>query len=216
MLNNEAKAISEFLAANNLSKSETIPFPLKTLPRPIGRATRVMVTEYDLPRKQIQPHDVLLPTDDATLTAISANRADFERLIRLPIPNAPQLAYGLDKARVMQLAEQLGIPHPKTLLPSRADEVADLARDLNAPLVIKPRSSSGGRGIAYLGPGDDVAQTWTQAHAQHPFPMLQECVPAGPKFDVGVLMDARGHAVASFVQQECAIFQFATVSARCK
>jgi streptogramin lyase len=63
VLNNEAKAIAEFLAANNLSKSETIPFPLKALPRPKGRATRVVVTEYDLPRKQIQPHDVLLDPD---------------------------------------------------------------------------------------------------------------------------------------------------------
>src|SRR3954451_16898753 len=63
VLNNEAKAIAEFLAANNLSKSETISFPLKTLPRPKGRATRVVITEYDLPRKQIQPHDVLLDPD---------------------------------------------------------------------------------------------------------------------------------------------------------
>ncbi|HLZ30811.1 MAG TPA: ATP-grasp domain-containing protein [Chloroflexota bacterium] len=149
-----------------------------------------------------QPHDVLLPTDDATLTAVSAHRTDFEQLTRVPIPNAPQLAYGLDKARVMQLAEQLGIPHPKTLLPTRADDAADLARHVTGSLVIKPRSSSGGRGIAYLGPDDNVAHTWTQVHAQHPFPMVQACIPAGPKFDVGVLMDARGHAVASFVQKE--------------
>ena len=31
-------------------------YPLKTLPRPSGRATHVVITEYDLPRKTLQPH----------------------------------------------------------------------------------------------------------------------------------------------------------------
>jgi len=63
VLGDQAKAIAEFLSNVNLSKSETWSYPLKTLPRPKGRATRVVVTEYALPRKQIQPHDVELDSD---------------------------------------------------------------------------------------------------------------------------------------------------------
>jgi len=33
-------------------------YPLKTLPRPTGAATHVIITEYDLPRVTIEPHDV--------------------------------------------------------------------------------------------------------------------------------------------------------------
>lgn len=58
-----ARALAEFYASVNLSRDETWTYPLKTLPRPTGRATRVIVTEYDLPRKQIQPHDVVLDAD---------------------------------------------------------------------------------------------------------------------------------------------------------
>ncbi len=58
-----AKALAEFFASVNLSQDETWTYELKTFPRPTGRATRVIVTEYDLPRKQIQPHDVLLDKD---------------------------------------------------------------------------------------------------------------------------------------------------------
>jgi streptogramin lyase len=54
------RAIAEYLASVNLSKDETWSYPLKTLARPKGRATHVVITEYDLPRKQIQPHDVIL------------------------------------------------------------------------------------------------------------------------------------------------------------
>jgi streptogramin lyase len=58
-----ARALAEFYTTVNLSEDETWTYPLKTLPRPTGRATRVVVTEYDLPRKRIQPHDVVLDAD---------------------------------------------------------------------------------------------------------------------------------------------------------
>ena len=54
---------AEFLASVNLSESETWEYPLKTLPRPTGRATKVIITEYDLPRPTIEPHDVVLDKD---------------------------------------------------------------------------------------------------------------------------------------------------------
>src|ERR1700722_16334442 len=54
------RALAEYLASVNLSKDETWSYPLKTLARPKGRATHVIITEYDLPRKQIQPHDVIM------------------------------------------------------------------------------------------------------------------------------------------------------------
>ena len=62
-LGTEAKAVADYLATINLSRSESFAYPLKTLPRPSGRATRVVITEYDLPRRQIQPHDVVLDPD---------------------------------------------------------------------------------------------------------------------------------------------------------
>ena len=52
--------MAKYLASINLSASEEWQYPLKTLPRPTGRATRVIVTEYDLPRPVIEPHDVIL------------------------------------------------------------------------------------------------------------------------------------------------------------
>jgi len=54
------KAMADYLASVNLSNDDTWTYKLQTLPRPKGRATRVVVTEYDLPRKKIQPHDVIL------------------------------------------------------------------------------------------------------------------------------------------------------------
>jgi streptogramin lyase len=57
------KETAQFLSTINLSTTDTWAFPLKTLPRPTGRATHVIVTEYDLPRPEAEPHDVLLDSD---------------------------------------------------------------------------------------------------------------------------------------------------------
>ena len=46
----DPKAIGEWLASVNMSYNSKERFPLKTLPRPKGRATRAVITEYDLPR----------------------------------------------------------------------------------------------------------------------------------------------------------------------
>ena len=55
----------EYLASINLSQVSQWEYPLKTLPRPTGRATRAIITEYDLPRPTTEPHDVLVDKDGA-------------------------------------------------------------------------------------------------------------------------------------------------------
>jgi streptogramin lyase len=55
----QLRALAEFLASVNLSTGPW-KYPLKGLPRPTGRATHVVITEYDLPRRVTEPHDVVL------------------------------------------------------------------------------------------------------------------------------------------------------------
>jgi hypothetical protein len=54
------RANAEYLATVNLSSSPAWKYELKTLARPAGRATRVVYTEYDLPRDTVEPHDVIV------------------------------------------------------------------------------------------------------------------------------------------------------------
>ena len=54
---------AEFLSSINLSEASAWEYPLKTLPRPKGRGTKVVITEYDLPRPTIEPHDVIVGAD---------------------------------------------------------------------------------------------------------------------------------------------------------
>ncbi|MGH9678621.1 MAG: carboxypeptidase regulatory-like domain-containing protein, partial [Candidatus Acidiferrales bacterium] len=53
-------AFAEYLSTINLSHGrKTLDYELKTLPRPTGAATKAIVTEYDLPRPDALPGDVV-------------------------------------------------------------------------------------------------------------------------------------------------------------
>jgi virginiamycin B lyase len=49
-------ALGQYISTINLSSGER-PYALKADPRPKGKATRVIITEYDLPRSNAMPHD---------------------------------------------------------------------------------------------------------------------------------------------------------------
>src|SRR3989442_1179525 len=87
---------AEYFSTINLSSAPAWRFPLKTLPRPTGRATRVIMTEYDLPRPTIEPHDVIV---DSEGTAWFSNfgeqylgRLDPQtaKVTEYPLPNLKQ------------------------------------------------------------------------------------------------------------------------------
>ncbi len=54
------RSTAEYLATINRGPAQKWSYELKTLPRPSGRATRVLYTEYELPRETISPHDVIV------------------------------------------------------------------------------------------------------------------------------------------------------------
>lgn len=51
--------LAQYLNSINLKSKPKFDFELKTLPRPRGQDTRVIITEYDLPRADAEPHDAV-------------------------------------------------------------------------------------------------------------------------------------------------------------
>jgi streptogramin lyase len=57
------RGLAEYISSINLSSGSSWSYEFKRLPRPSGRSTRVIITEYDLPRETIEPHDVIVDGD---------------------------------------------------------------------------------------------------------------------------------------------------------
>jgi virginiamycin B lyase len=54
---------ARYLSSINLSSAPTHNFELKILPRPHGNDTKVIITEYDLPRPDAEPHEAVSDKD---------------------------------------------------------------------------------------------------------------------------------------------------------
>ena len=52
--------IADYFATISMNGPDAQEFDIKTEPRPKGRSTKVIITEYDMPRKEAMPHDVVL------------------------------------------------------------------------------------------------------------------------------------------------------------
>jgi streptogramin lyase len=60
----ERSPLGDYLATVNLSDDRTTwPYELQTLARPTGKATRVIMTQWDMPRPGIVPHDMAMAAD---------------------------------------------------------------------------------------------------------------------------------------------------------
>ncbi len=57
--------VADFFASVSMNGPAGQEFELKTEPRPKGKATKVIITEYDLPRKEAMPHDVVVVNGNA-------------------------------------------------------------------------------------------------------------------------------------------------------
>jgi streptogramin lyase len=58
--NDRNRKQADWMATINLSATDKWAYPLQTFPRPKGRGTRVIVTEYMLPRPNTMPHDTVV------------------------------------------------------------------------------------------------------------------------------------------------------------
>jgi virginiamycin B lyase len=60
---NQMDQAADFLVKASLNNPDNEGLEFTRLPRPHGRSTNVIVTEYDLPRKEALPHDVIVDSD---------------------------------------------------------------------------------------------------------------------------------------------------------
>ncbi len=148
------------------------------------------------------PHEVLLPMEEATLLLLARHRKRFERLTRLPTADYRTLELARDKLHVLQRAEALSIPIPRTYPIADLEAGRALLDGLPYPVVVKPRLGSGSAGIEYVAGGVQLLPALQRAFAAGHRPFIQERLPAdGPGIGVSFLLDHSHQVRAGFVHR---------------
>lgn len=144
--------------------------------------------------------DVLLPMDDHSLEAVLPHRLLVEERCLLP----PTAAFSVlrDKLATVEWARKVQVRTPQTFAPRSLAEAKEVKTAWGGPLILRPTRSSGGRGIHRIDQATQLDALWPLLQRRYGRLMLQELLPLGRKFDVGLLYDRQAKLVASFAQEE--------------
>ena len=148
---------------------------------------------------RIGRYDVVLAMEFGTQVLIARNRHRIEELACFPFAPADLAIRVQDKGALASFAVSHGVECPATFRPVGPGEASEMADRLPYPLLIKPRHSSGGRGIVRVETASQLREVYPKVHVAHPAPILQECLPpGGDALGVGVLMNFSSEARATF------------------
>jgi predicted ATP-grasp superfamily ATP-dependent carboligase len=140
-------------------------------------------------------YDLLVPMTDLTAFLVSENKEKLSRSTRIPIPEKQIFERAYDKAEVLRLAQENGIPIPRTYFIDDFGEIKDLSIRLKYPVVIKPRRSKffvGNGwvhgGVEYAHSADELVFKCNSQEKFLPPPLIQERV-TGPGYGVFALFN---------------------------
>jgi glutathione synthase/RimK-type ligase-like ATP-grasp enzyme len=137
--------------------------------------------------------DVIYPTWDPHVYVLAKNLERFARMgVVIPVPEFETVLTALDKFRTIEAARAIGFPHPRTYLHGAESDVRAIADELGFPLVLKPRFTSGGKGMAIVKNPDELAEHLPRVVANHGNPLIQEYVPGGQRGSVQFVLDRDG------------------------
>ena len=132
--------------------------------------------------------DFVIPVRDDINEIIIKNKQRFSELTSFIVPSIEAFNSTRDKAETIKLCRELSVPHPKTILSQLENYTLEaIQKELELPILIKPRISSGSRGIAIINKWSDFQQTFETIHKEYPYPLIQEFIYHGGAYGVSML-----------------------------
>lgn len=162
--------------------------------------------------------DLLIPVSDFTIVPVTECKEDFERFVKVAAPNYEILVKAFDKAQTIQIASRNDIPYPETFFVEDPRDIRKVAKEINYPAVIKPRTKvvwNGDRALMLkvthrnyaaneqdlIQKFDEIAALLKKFGASNCLPMVQEYV-GGQGFGVEILMHNQ-EIRALFMHKRC-------------
>lgn len=148
-------------------------------------------------------HDFVLPMTDVTSYLLASQRGAMSDLTHVIVAELEPYERASDKGRLVQLAEAIGVRVPRTYFLENIADFQTIERNLQYPVVLKPRKSKyltptgwviGS--VSYASTREGVIGILRSNDSRAPLPLIQEKI-EGPGVGAFFLM-SQGSEVASF------------------
>jgi predicted ATP-grasp superfamily ATP-dependent carboligase len=174
--------------------ADTVVYPSPTKKRADFVAALVDILQSD-------EYDVLFPVADACLAPIIENERVLSKYTRIALPPRKTFLHGFDKGATLKIALEHGIPCPATFFVDTPRQLEAAKRGLDYPMVIKPRISSGRRGVAVCSDDNELVAKYSAIHAEYEKVLIQEFIPRKEEFGVYALLNDASELRAITVQR---------------
>jgi len=153
---------------------------------------------------------VLIPCTDPAVARLAADQEVLRPWFVLPLGPLPLVQTLMDKTSFAQYAEDRGLPVPLTRVVGNEAELADAARRLVFPLMLKPPAKSPewdrvvGAKVIRVADARTLVSTYERVSAQAPAVVVQEIIP-GPEtelYSCNAYFNASGQPLATFVARK--------------
>jgi predicted ATP-grasp superfamily ATP-dependent carboligase len=101
----------------------------------------VQFIEFMNKYKEKYSGDIIFPSDDASLTAISRSKDHLEKHYKVACPAWEITKKIIDKRYTYQIAEEIGIPSPATYTVKNSAHFKSIVEKIKFPCLVKPRKS---------------------------------------------------------------------------
>lgn len=103
-------------------------------------------------------YDVVIPVGYPRTLMFAQHRSEFVAHTKIELASAESIELAANKVRMVELAKRVGVPTPKTFVPSALGDVNEAGRLLRYPLVVKPQRESRGRSVRYAHTDEELRE----------------------------------------------------------
>jgi predicted ATP-grasp superfamily ATP-dependent carboligase len=145
--------------------------------------------------------DVIIPCNEKSVEFLAKNTEKFD--IPLVTPNLESYIICNDKLETMKFAQKLNIRVPKTVFFNNIDELKTNIKEIGFfPVVLKPRKSSGSRGIKYIENSEELRKELNDQYINlYGIPLIQEYIPNGGKAIGASFLYYNGKEILNFCHE---------------
>lgn len=143
--------------------------------------------------------DVMIPMDDRMASYVAKNQKSFHLLTEILVPEWDVFRIAQDKSLTLSVAEELGIPTPKSYSIKEALEL----EEISYPLIIKPTVSSASIGMSVIKNRQDLETSISRISKRFPAIVIQEMIPqGGGHYQANMIFDKTSELVCSSVKNK--------------
>jgi predicted ATP-grasp superfamily ATP-dependent carboligase len=137
--------------------------------------------------KQVQSkkYDAIIPIGPYETLALSLYKEKISPYIAVPVANYNVFLKAWDKSQTFKIAMKNAVPCPATFCPQSLEEVTEISKKVDYPVIIKPRITGGQGGIEYVNSPAELVAKYKTMHdkpsiplmLEYTYPLIQEYIP---------------------------------------